>query len=189
MSQSKLLSDVIRVLETAAVPVMVTGSLASSLQGEPRSSHDIDLVIQIRPDQIHFLISEFTSPNFYLSRDAIMEAISQERMFNLLDLRTGDKVDFWILTDSPFDTSRFHRKQPRVIDGLSVDVSSPEDTILAKLAWCQASGGSEKQFQDSLRVYELQYSWLDQEYLNQWSKELEVEALLRKLRSVAEPLK
>jgi len=34
-------------------------------------------------------------------------------------------------------------------------VSSPEDTILAKLRWANLSGGSEKQFIDALRVYEV----------------------------------
>ena len=28
-------------------------------------------------------------------------------MFNLLALTEGDKVDFWILTEEPFDRSRF----------------------------------------------------------------------------------
>ena len=29
-------------------------------------------------------------------------------MFNLIDLKEGDKVDFWLLTNETFDKSRFH---------------------------------------------------------------------------------
>jgi predicted nucleotidyltransferase len=45
MSQQALLRRVVRALDGAGVPHMLTGSLASSLQGEPRATHDIDLVI------------------------------------------------------------------------------------------------------------------------------------------------
>jgi len=47
MSQQELLAKVVSVLESLGVDYMVTGSLASSIQGEPRSTHDIDLVVAI----------------------------------------------------------------------------------------------------------------------------------------------
>ena len=86
-------------------------------------------------------------------------------MFNLLDTTEGDKVDFWILTNEPFDQSRFSRKQSEKIFGLPMNISSPEDTIVMKLHWANLSGGSEKQFTDALRVYEVQYGNLDLNYI------------------------
>jgi hypothetical protein len=51
MSQRALLKRVVKALGAAGIPYMVTGSLASSLQGEPRATHGIDLVIEIaEPD-------------------------------------------------------------------------------------------------------------------------------------------
>ena len=47
MSQQELLRKVIRVLDGAGIEYMVTGSIASSLQGEPRTTHDVDLVVDI----------------------------------------------------------------------------------------------------------------------------------------------
>jgi predicted nucleotidyltransferase len=47
MSQQKLLEKVIRVLDQAGIEYMITGSVTSSLQGEPRSTHDIDMVVAI----------------------------------------------------------------------------------------------------------------------------------------------
>ena len=70
----------------------------------------------------------------------------------------------------------------------SVSVSSPEDTILAKLSWAQHSGGSECQERDALAVYELQFALLDHGYLDEWADRLEVAPLLERLRAVAEPL-
>ncbi len=43
MSQQELLIRAVQALTAAGINYMLTGSLASSLQGEPRLSHDIDL--------------------------------------------------------------------------------------------------------------------------------------------------
>lgn len=57
-----------------------------------------------------------------------------------------------------------------------------------KLRWAKDSGGSEKQFQDSLRVYEIQYQLLDIEYMTGWVAKLQVDELWNRLQAEAEPL-
>jgi hypothetical protein len=84
--------------------------------------------------------------------------------------------------------SRFLRKISEEFIGLKMLISSPEDTILAKLRWAKLSGGSEKQFTDALRVYEVQYGKLDIDYLEQWAKKLNVESLWKRLVDEAETL-
>lgn len=161
---------------------MLTGSVVSSLQGEPRASHDIDLVVQLDRSHVERLTSAFPAPKFYLSESAVQEAIDQAGMFNLLEMGEGDKVDFWLLTDEPFDRSRFSRRVVEEIVGVRVNVSSPEDTILAKLRWAELSGGSEKQFLDALRIFELQQGSLDLEYLAQWAETLDINSLWLRLQ-------
>jgi hypothetical protein len=165
---------------------MVTGSIASSLYGEPRLTHDIDIVVALAPDSIDVFLRAFQAPAFYLSCESILGAIGNQSMFNLLDVLGGDKVDFWILTTEPFDCSRFSRRRRQTVEATQIDVSTPEDTILAKLRWSELSGGSEKQFQDALRVYEVQYAALDIAYINHWAGHLNVEPLWRRLQTDAE---
>lgn len=186
MSQQELLKKVIQVLNQAGIPYMITGSIVSSLQGEPRSTHDIDMVIAIEKSVAKRLVEAFPPPDIYLDEDNILDAIKRQSMFNLIDLNTGDKVDFWILTDEPFDQSRFLRKISEEFMGLKILISSPEDTILAKLRWAKLSGGSEKQFTDALRVYEVQYGKLDINYLEQWVKKLNLESFWKRLVDEAE---
>jgi hypothetical protein len=102
-------------------------------------------------------------------------------MFNVIDSFEGDKIDFWLLRDEPFDRSRFGRRYPAPLFGTDVKVSSPEDTILAKLWWARLHGESEKYYQDALRVFELQGQALDRVYLAEWAERLEVENLLRRI--------
>jgi hypothetical protein len=72
--------------------------------------------------------------------------------------------------------------------GIDFKVSRPEDTILAKLRWAKMSGGSEKQFTDALRVYEVQYGALDVNYLERWVRQLELESLWQRVLDEAEPV-
>ncbi len=186
MLQQELLKKVIRALDQAKIQHMITGSVVSSLQGEPRSTHDIDMVVAIQSSQVHELVEAFPPSDFYLDKDSILDAINRRTMSNLVDLKGGDKVDFWILTDEPFDQSRFSRRYSEEFMGLKMQVSSPEDTILAKLRWAKLSGGSEKQFTDALRVYEVQCGKLDIDYLEHWAKKLNVESSWKRITDEAE---
>ncbi len=187
LQPERLIRKVIQTLEDANIEYMVTGSVASSLQGEPRSTHGIDLVVVLRESATQKLVEAFPLPDFYLSEPRMLNAIDTGGMFNIIDTNEGDKIDFWMLTDEPFDQSRFSRKYAEDVMGFSIQVSSPEDTILAKL-WAQLSGGSEKQFADALRVYEVQYRKLDLDYLTNWAEVLNVESELKRLQDAAQVL-
>lgn len=186
MSQQELLSRVVRALDAAGIQYMLTGSIASSFYGEPRATHDIDLVVNIRKKKIEQIMLAFQPPEFYLDKDSILFAISNKSMFNLIDVTSGYKVDFWTLTDEPFDESRFSRRRIEKMSGLELAVSSPEDIILMKLRWSRLSGGSEKQFIDALRVFEIKYHELDINYLEHWAQKLEVVPLWERLKDEAQ---
>ena len=186
MSQQDLLARVVDALDRAGIDYMITGSVASSLQGEPRSTHDLDFVLEIVEDQVASLASAFPSPEFYLNQESARAAIQSRGMFNLIHAAEGDKVDFWLLTDQPFDRSRFARKYVEGVFGLRLKVSAPEDTILQKLRWSKLSGGSEKYFRDALGVYEVQSGRLDLAYLTLWAGRLELEQSWARLRESAE---
>jgi hypothetical protein len=186
MSQLKLLKKTVRSLEKEDIPYMLTGSLVSSFQGNPRSTHDIDIIISIRMDDIPGIMEIFDPKRFYINRDSVKEAIINKSQFNVLDTEEGNKIDFWILTDSDFDKSRFARRQKIEIFGFKAYLSAPEDTIIQKLIWSKLSGGSKKQYEDALSVYELQYGDLDIEYMDYWSKQSDIEDLYGKMMSDAE---
>ncbi|WP_406677231.1 hypothetical protein [Moorella sp. ACPs] len=183
MSQQELLIKVINTLESTGIEYMLTGSIVSSIQGEPRLTHDIDIMISIPKNAVKDLVAAFPQPDYYLDEQSILNAIEEKGMFNLIDTNEGDKVDFWLLTNEPFDRSRFKRKVISEFFGHKVFISSPEDTILAKLRWAKLAGGSEKQLTDALRVYEVQFGNLDMEYLESWARELGVENLLAEIKS------
>jgi len=185
MSQQELLAYVLRVLDSQGIEYMLTGSIASSFYGEPRATHDIDIVVNIQKSQVGSLVAAFPQPDYYLAKESIIEAIDSSDMFNLIDVKTGGKVDFWILTDDPFDQSRFTRKLKEKVLGQEVWISSPEDTILMKLKWAKLAGNSEKQMLDAIRIYEIQFPILEMSYIERWAKQLNILTLWQKLKETA----
>ena len=84
-----------RTLEGLGVPWLVGGSVASSLQGVPRSTQDVDLVADLRNEHIRQFIEEL-EPEFYLSEDAIIDAIKRRSCFNIIHFDSTIKIDIFI---------------------------------------------------------------------------------------------
>ena len=185
MSQQDLLRTVVRTLERLKIDYMITGAIASSVQGEPRSTHDIDIVVDLPKTKVHALVAAFPPQAYHIDQEAVAEAVTAGGRADLVNTESGDKVVFWMLTDDPFDCSRFARRYRERALQTQIEVSSPEDTILMKLRWARMAGGSEKHFIDALRVYEVQYRKLDREYLRTWTLQLGIEAEMERLRAQA----
>ncbi len=142
----------------------------------------MDIVIEAHPAAVEALASVFGADRFYFDDLGAREALANRSMFNLIDVSTWDKIDFWAITDSPFDQSRFSRRQVVRAFGIAIAVSAPEDTILQKLKWSAASGRSEGQLRDALGVYDVQRDVIDEAYFDEWAESLGVTELLAWLR-------
>ncbi|MHB8278541.1 MAG: nucleotidyltransferase domain-containing protein [Candidatus Humimicrobiaceae bacterium] len=186
MLQPQLVIEVINILNKNNIEYMLTGSFVSSLQGEPRLTHDIDLIININQNEANKIISVFSKDIFYFDEDNIIHAIKDKTQFNIIAIDGSGKIDFWLLTDGEFDKSRFGRRIKKRFFKIDVLVSTPEDTIIEKLYWSELSGSSQKQFTDALRVFEIQHDILDMEYINFWVEKLLLNDIFIKLKKEAE---
>ena len=188
MSQFELLKYVVQFLNTTHTSYMLTGSIVSSFQGEPRSTHDIDMMIQLSKERVNSLLSAFPSPTYYIDKDMVLSGIQSKKMFKLLNTNTGDKIDFYPLPENEYEIVRFERKIQEELNGLLVWITSPEDTIISKLRWCKLSNGSEKQFKDALNVFEIQFEILDKSYIEKWVEKLGLSDLYKRLQKEREGL-
>ena len=171
-------------LSRHGIAYMVSGSVCSSLHGEPRATRDVDIVIVGAEDKVLDFVQSL-GRDYYVSLDAVRDALARRTMFNVIDSRSGYKADFVIRKDRRFSREEFGRRRTTKIAGLDVWVTSPEDTILTKLEWGKDSQ-SEQQFRDALGVAVVQWDHLDRDYLRKWAKELQVESSLEQLLRVAE---
>lgn len=185
---ARVLAEVRRRLDGLSVPFVVGGSIASSAYGEPRLTRDVDLVIELPVDRAAEFAAAFT-PDFYVSLDAVLEAVRDRRSFNAVHVESGFKVDFFVRGDTAFDHEEFRRALPTPLGdapALTMPVKAPEDSILRKLEWYRAGGGaSEQQWRDVLALLALNAGLLDDAHLDRWALELGVGDLLRRAREQA----
>jgi hypothetical protein len=179
MTSEDALKLLLSKLDECGILYMITGSFATNIHGLPRATQDADVVIEVEPRTLERFL-ESLGPAFYRSREAAMDALAREQMFNVVHLETGFKVDLIVRKSRPFSRIEFSRRQPAFYLGENRWFATAEDTILAKLEWSKMAG-SERQFSDALNVAKLQKENLDKAYLEKWAKELDVLDLLEKL--------
>ena len=177
--QNAFLERIIRALEHANIPYMISGSIGSSFHGQPRATNDADIVIDSTMQQITAFV-ESLGPEYYVSKEAARQAIENHSMFNVIDTRSGYKADLIIRKNRPYSQQEFSRRTHTNFLGIDVYVLSPEDSILSKLEWTKGRQ-SETQSKDALGVLMAQKDTLDFDYLKKWAKELGIEDALRNL--------
>ena len=174
---------VTQTLEQLGIPYAVGGSLDSSLHGVMRSTLDVDIVADMRLEHIPPLVSAL-SQEFYADDEMMRDAIEHHSSFNLIHYETAFKVDIFIRKTRAFDQLQLDRRKTSIISTepeQSVYVTSPEDTILAKLEWYRMGGEvSDRQWRDILGVMKTRAGELDLDYLKKWAKDLKVADLLER---------
>jgi hypothetical protein len=179
MTEKELLVDCLRRLNRAAVEYMLTGSMVSNYWGIPRTTNDLDFVIQLPEAAIPVFLKEFEG-DYYLDEAAIRDAFGPPFQFNAIDTRSPLKVDFWLLQPRPFDRTLFARRRRTELFGETAWICTAEDVILHKLYWNRMTP-SERQIGDAAGVVAVQEQALDVEYLRRWSRELGVSDVLEDL--------
>lgn len=179
MTEKELLADCLRRLNRAGVPYMLTGSMASNYWGIPRTTHDLDFVVQLPENAISALAAAFTD-DFYLDPEMIRSAFRPPHQFNAIDTRSALKVDFWLLQPNLFEKTMFDRRIRADLFGETAWICTAEDVILHKLHWHKMTP-SERQIGDAAGVVAVQTGALDKDYLRQWARELRVADLLEDL--------
>lgn len=139
-----------RRLNALGAPYMVCGSVAVIVYGEPRLTHDVDLVVVLTREQIARLPDLFPSAEFYLPPVEIMlvEAGREQRgHFNIIHHDSGFKADVYLSGNDPLHAWGLARARKLEVDGEPLRVAPPEYVILRKLEYFR-EGGSEKHLRD-----------------------------------------
>lgn len=176
------LAIIVTELDRFEIPYMLAGSFASTYYGDPRTTHDIDIVVSPTRQQLQNLVSGLDPNRFYVSETAAAEAWGRRGMFNVVLFDLGWKVDLILRRDREFSRSEFERRRRVKVGGLEVWMASAEDTIVAKLEWARA-GESERQVRDVVGILQLSGESLDRGYIERWVVELGIDELWRRVSS------
>lgn len=154
---------------------MLVGSMALVHYAMPRTTVDIDIVVNILPENVDKFIAEFEN-DYYIPTNRARQAVRQKGMFNLLNNQTILKIDCVVLKESEFEINAFsHRQKVDYAGEFDVWIISREDLILSKLNWAKNTK-SERQMLDVASIIR---NGFGKEYVENWAKRLGVENLLQ----------
>lgn len=153
---------------------MLVGAVSVIAYGKPRTSEDIDLLIDFTPPQLKEFIYFCKKNDFDCSLSDAIEAIKTKSHFTIFDNKSTLRLDIkGIYTE--LDRVSFKRRKKFKIGTHSIYINTPEDCIVAKLIF-----GSEKDISDAESII-LRQSKLDYSYLEKMAKKFKVEKKLKKL--------
>ena len=92
----QITSRIAKEFERLGIRYLVGGSLASSLHGIPRATHDVDIVADIGENNIPELVKALEA-EFYIDAEMIREAVRMQSMFNIIHQETMFKIDIFVL--------------------------------------------------------------------------------------------
>ncbi len=155
-------------LEQIEIRYFVTGSIASTMYGEPRATHDIDLVIALAEAQIGSLADAYAEDSFYVPPPEVLrtEVLRANRgHFNIIHHASGLKADFYLAgRDDALHAWAFSNTRVYEIDKLCLQLAPPEYVITRKLEFLR-EGGSEKHLNDIRAMLRISAELIDREEL------------------------
>jgi hypothetical protein len=165
-------------LEQAGINYMATGSVASMLYGIPRFTHDLDLVIDLRSNQIKNIEDAFPLETFYCPPAEVLQIESrrpQRGHFNIIHHKTGFKADIYIHgVDELHAWGLSQKTRIELSETKGLWVAPPEYVILRKLEYYR-EGHSEKHLHDIGGMLEVSGEIIDKTLVEKWVQTLDLQ--------------
>ena len=169
MEAPDLVWTVGEILERLGLRYAVVGSIASTFYGEPRTTNDVDIVVDLKPADVGKFCASFPEPQYYCPQHSAMDSARRKFPFNILLPEDGLKIDVMPMTDSEFDRLRLARAQRIEFEpGRAAWFASPEDVIVKKLYYFR-EGGSDKHVRDILGMLKISGELIDRDYIAKWA--------------------
>ncbi|MBA4148612.1 MAG: hypothetical protein H0X66_10910 [Verrucomicrobia bacterium] len=170
MHEPDLIELFVEPLNRAGFKYFVSGSVAAMIYGEPRVTHDIDLIVFLRPVDIARLPELFPSPRFYVPPQdviAIETAREQHGHFNVIDTDSALKADFFTANQDELHVWAFRNLKQYSTGETTVSLAPPEYVILRKLEYYR-EGGSQKHLRDIRSMLSMSGDQVNRAELEDW---------------------
>jgi len=169
-----------RILDRVGIKYLVGGSVASSLMGEPRSTLDLDVMIERDVTKVRALV-QLLAAECYVDEETAIDAVNELRSFNAIHLVTSMKIDFFVPESLFAEKQLSRRRAVKLPTGEVLYFYKAEDLIVRKLLWYRLGGEvSERQWRDVTGVLRSSRQEIDSENLAAEAESAGVDDLLRR---------
>ncbi len=152
------------------VRYMVTGSVAAILYGEPRNTHDVDLVVFLPVAKCQDVCRLFPLEEFYCPPYDVL-AIEANRTcgghFNLIHHESGFKADVYLCGNEELHRWALAHVKPIQLSGTEIPVAPPEYVIIRKLLYFR-EGRSDKHLRDIAAMLRISGESINRAIVEDW---------------------
>jgi len=159
----------IKACKEVGINHMLTGAFATNVYSVPRSTRDVDLVLDVsNVKELHQVIDRLSEP-IEFSQQPVFDTITWgKRHVGTTRSAPHLKVELFELFDDPFVQSMFQRKKMFQLKQIDVETFIPtaEDIVVQKLRWAR-----DKDLIDAKDLLFMQRPEnLDMEYVRKWTE-------------------
>ena len=169
------LERAVSLLRSCEIRFLITGGAAAIAYGDPRTTQDIDLVIEgiAIQERLELFLTQLRQEKFLYNEQTVRTAVASRRQFQLLDTGSSLKLDLYPRELVPGALDR--AAQVEIMPGLMLPVASRPDLVLSKLIWI--SKGSHKSRRD-LRQIMLRVSEVETAMIHSFTEQTGLRVLL-----------
>ncbi len=137
MSEFEFYLAVLQALEEIGAHYMVVGAYGANAYGLSRSTHDVDMIVDLDDALCEALAARFPPPRYYADPDQMRSSIRLGIMFNIIDSSLGIKADLVPVSREPEYRQAFEQRvRCAVVDSagneFEIWCARPEDIIIGK---------------------------------------------------------
>lgn len=176
----------IDILNSIGIKYCVTGSIASIIYGEPRLTHDIDILVLLRPEDIGKIEAGFSRSDFYLPPSEILEVERRRQNrahFNIIHHKSGFKADIYPCGNDKFMLWAISNYRPFNLGTTTINLAPPEYVIIKKLEYYR-EGGASKHLADIRSILLNQEMIIDNELLSGFLREFNLQKEIGQVSSI-----
>jgi predicted nucleotidyltransferase len=155
----KTLADAADFLRARNIPFAVIGGFATLVRGEPRTTQDVDFVLEIDVPRCLQLLDELGGTAFQPLFPEVAEVVEKAFLLPLRHTQTQTKVDLAVGMTG-FEQAAIRRATSESIGGHQVPVVTAEDLILMKTL-----ASRPRDVEDVSKIVTRQQGKLDWDYL------------------------
>lgn len=186
MAEPNLFLIFVSCINTTGIRYIVTGAVASIIYGEPRLTHDIDLMLEMSIEDAEKIAKTFQPVEFYCPP---VEIIKLEVMrpfrghFNIIHHETGFKADIYIAGQDELHRWAIENRRKLDIEGETIWLAPPEYVIIRKLEYYRETK-SEKHLRDIASMIEISSDQINLKELQNKIKHYALEEEWQKVQEI-----
>jgi hypothetical protein len=179
-----MVAEVVAALEETGLPYMLAGSFATFAYGLPRSTKDVDFVIELVQPGFDNL-AKMLDPILLLDPQQHLETLTWTRRHILTSRASAFKVELFIKDEDPHHLEQWNRKRRMWSTHARREVWMPsaEDVVIQKVRW-----GRPQDRIDAEQVIAVQNRNLDWPYIEKWCDVHGTRNVLEEIRAMIPPI-